>query len=257
MFKARQFDSDLKNYIEYDIQLIKPSLEKMNYEFEISEDQKSIYYGFNKIKYLSEASYNLLKQHLTKEDRKSFDGIISKKYTETTDKGDKERRLIGKTVFQALVYSGSLDYLGKSRNEMIREFNEKYKSNVEEIKDEKHQIELESDYCGISFNNNDKLAIIKEILKDQQYSLKDFFEETGEVPSQVIDYVQILEKKDKVSKNNKKYCLLKLGCLHGTYSPVFSWNGAINSSLKQGDEVIASFTKNGTFVNIGNITEKL
>ena len=109
-FPARKFVDG--NEIEYYIKLEQPNFKRMNFNFEIEGD--SINFGLSKVKYLSEETLQFMKDNLTEEDIDDFDKLVTKKAFYINDKGKQvSTRIMGKSAFEALIYSGALDYFGK------------------------------------------------------------------------------------------------------------------------------------------------
>ena len=114
-------------------------LKIMNRNYIVQED--SIIPGIAKLKWMTKDSYKLLQDNLTDEHLSNFDSLISAKYT-TKNKAGKEvdKKVLSKKVFEALAYSGALDYFDIERNDMIKTFNKKNNAKVEEIGDKLDKI---------------------------------------------------------------------------------------------------------------------
>jgi len=252
LFPAREFkNGEVKS--EFSIKLNKPDLRKMNYDFQICDDGKSIDYGIGKIKFLSRDSFDVLENNLTSKDMADFETLIKVKYDKPGRTGNINRSLVlGKKVFQSLVYSGALDYLNIERNEMIDFYNETHKSTVKRITGKKGVEETENDYCGVSFDKLQRLPKIREAVEEILTDDLRSFYETGSPRTMdaIADYVEVIEKKDRVSKNNRKYSLYKVANLYDIFYPIMSWSSELNSSIKKGDEFVGLFKKSNEFVNI-------
>ena len=70
------------------------------------------------------------------------------------------------------------------------------------------------------------------------------------------DFVEITAKREKISKNKKKYCLIEAMNYDGMYFPIFSWSAELCDSISVGDEVLAKFSKKNGFININSIIKK-
>lgn len=262
---ARKFDPQTGEMTEYRISINPPNIRNMNFDFEIGEDRESINFGIGKLKEISQVKWNIIKNNLTADDLTDITKILSKKYEAVTAKGNsKQTRLFGKSVFEALVYSGSFDGFCSedgsvlSRNDVIDIYNTIYKLKgdkaVEHIQNEFDNNIREEDYAGISFSALKVEATLLRLLRDQfEFGLEECFQDDRPEVAFAVDFVKIESIADKTtkSKSKKKYRNIKVRKFGKVYSPIFIWDEKIEAVA--GGKYVAILKKEEGWVKIDKL----
>jgi len=232
---------------EYFINLLRPCLKIMNRNYIVHED--SIIPGIAKLKWMTKDSYDLLQDNLTDEHLSNFDSLISATYT-TKNKAGKEvnKKVLSKKVFEALAYSGALDYFDIERNDMIKTFNKKNNAKVEEIGDKLDKIKKETNIVGFSTDEFEFFqSARKEVLSMTKFK-GNILELSKREWGKCADLIKLTKVKSKKTKNGKPYRLCEVSILSNDFYPIFVWNN--NMELKVGEYYIALLSKQNGFTNM-------
>jgi DNA polymerase III alpha subunit len=168
----------------------------------------------------------------------------------------KNAYLINKRIFAALVFSGALDYLDMSRNDIIDRYNDirkmKDKAAVPHIENKSDRTAKEKDYLGYSMDGNREFRAFR----DEYYAalpgtanLDEIFDE--EHMSQASDIFRISKVTMKKTKNDKDYRLVELDTIDRAFYPVFVWKKEID--LKKGSLYIGDLAKSNGFITLENV----
>lgn len=266
-FEARKCDPVTKEITEtYTIKMNSPHIKNMNFDFEVSEDGKHINYGLGKLKYITADKFEVVK-NLTEEDLQDIKKIITKKYENTTRAGNvRNTRVLNKSVFQALVYSGcfegyeSEEGVPYEKNDIIQMYNEEYKLKndkaVKSIADKKEAQQLEEYYAGISPSKiEEDLEFIKFCRTKTHQDLEIAMSPDSPDIPQIIDYCEIVEKTKRKTKGKKKpFLILKVKKMGKTFSPIFVWEPKFFNAIFKNEAVIIELRRKETFVQLYNLS---
>ena len=250
-FPARKFDENGNVTEKYHIKLNPPILKLMNKNFEIAEDGKSINYGLSKIKYMSEASFETLKSHLSVEELDDPYTFLKKTYTVKNKSGkDTQKKVFDKKVFLAMLYSGALDYLNMPYEELIEIYDKKLLDSIHYDNKKKLQ-EEQINYIGFSKEKYEtEIAIFNQVRQMFPEGLEYIFDEEVKECNSAVDYVKVVSVTNKKTKGGKPFKNIKVSCLGRNYSPIFIWDQTINP--KTGDEFVGFFKKGNGWVTLYN-----
>ena len=247
-FNARKFDYDDYSFLRnYKIKVDKPQLKFMNPDFMILDNK--IYPGLTKLKYLSEAKYKILKNNLNESKCNDIYYILKATY-QVTNKKNKivNKKVISKQVYETLVYSGALDYIDSDRNKLLETFIEVRKSDVELIKDEVDRFTKENDRLGFCLSEIQWATELQDKLKKDSKIGADLSSlSTNNSDGQVLDIFKVIDISNRVTKNNKKYKLLKCQTLTSIFDHIFMWN---DLKVEKNKYYLGMFEKNRNFISV-------
>jgi DNA polymerase-3 subunit alpha len=251
-FELRKFDYDDMSITEtFNANIAKPNFSLMNSDFIIDGDE--IVHGITKIKFITQKAFDILKDNYDIIDLENIDLLLGKKYLNHLGKN---AYLINKRIFAALVFSGALDYLDMSRNDIIDRYNDirkmKDKAAVPHIENKSDRTAKEKDYLGYSMDGNREFRAFR----DEYYAalpgtanLDEIFDE--EHMSQASDIFRISKVTMKKTKNDKDYRLVELDTIDRAFYPVFVWKKEID--LKKGSLYIGDLAKSNGFITLENV----
>ena len=245
---ARRLDYDTMRVKEkYFIKLERPCLKTMNSNYIVEGD--SIVPGLAKIKWMTKDSYKLIKDNLTNEHLNDFEKLINATY-QTENKAGKavKKKILGKKPFEALVYSGALDYFELERNEMIKAFNKKNNSKVEPIGDDLDRIKKETNIVGFSTDEFEFFQSARKDVLDMSKFKGNILELSKREWGKCADLIKLTKIKSKKTKNGKPYRLCEVSILSADFFPIFVWNNGLD--LKIGEYYIALLSKQNGFTNM-------
>ena len=248
-FPARKFNNN--EIKKYHIKLNPPSLERMNCDFEIADDGESINYGLSKIKFMSENSFNVIKENIKEEDLYNPE-VFLKITRPVVNKSGKttKKKIFDKKVFLSMLYSGAFDYLNQTYEELITIFDKKLLEVIPYDKPKKMQNE-QLDYIGFSKEKYEtETKLFAQLRESFPQGLEYIFDDEIKECNQAVDYVKVIQVTNKTTKGGKQFKTLKVSCMGRSFSPVFIWDPTINT--KTGDDFIGFFKKNNGWVSLYN-----
>lgn len=237
------------------INILTPDFRKFNSNWTI--ENNCIRQGFSKLKWFSESSCDLFVKNMNDKIKNDFNELI--KFKIRDEEKNRDKYLVTKKIFEALLYSGSIDYMNPlDKNEKIEIYNKIRKSNVKTIENDEELREYEKEFTGYTLKNNENLLfirneIISKLKNKPKYILNELIDIDSEFEQRAVDSFRLISFVKKKTRTDKDYHLIEVEVPEGKFSKIYLWKQKLE--IKKDHLYIGTFLKRSGFTSLESFNQ--